>query len=277
MNTRLAYWLVARLYNYITARDKDGAITFMNYGFAATAPTQHAAIGQEDPDTRRKGLYLKVAGMLDHRDWDWAMADVLEVGSGRGGGAALIANKYSPRTYRGIDISDKAVAFCRKAHSAPGLTFAHGNAESLPVADGSVDLVLSVESSHCYPNLPRFIGAARRVLRPGGYLIIADFRRRQGIAAVSADLLAGGLAKIEEEDITDNVLLALQLDGTANLAMVRKYIPWWLQWFFRPFAGVESSGMPRSFKSRDRQYWIFVYRKPGQPRRGMAVTSESSS
>lgn len=263
MNTRLAYWLVAKLYNYITSRDAAGDITFMNYGFAETAPSPHAAFNQEDPDARRKGLYLKVVSKLDHRDWDWATADVLEVGSGRGGGAALIAGRCSPRTYQGIDISDKAIAFCRNAYSAPGLTFVHGNAESLPVADCSLDLVLSVESSHCYPNLPKFMTSARRVLRPGGYLIIADFRRRRGIAAVSAALVASGLAKIEEEDITDNVLLALRQDSAANLAMVRKYIPWWLQWFFRPFAGIEASSMPESFKSRERQYWIFVYRKPG--------------
>merc|ERR1719335_1617700 len=49
----------------------------------------------------------------------------------------------------------------------------------LPFADGSMDVVLCIESSHCFADFERFLAEVRRVLRPGGRFSLADLRWRE--------------------------------------------------------------------------------------------------
>jgi hypothetical protein len=109
----------------------------------------------------------------------------------------------------------------------------------------------------------QFLQEVGRVLRPQGYLLLADFRRQEGVAFLQRHLRDSGLVEVRRQDITENVLAALRLDSAANLALVQQYVPFWLRWLFRPFAGVENSGMPESFGSRERVYLSFIYQKPG--------------
>ena len=264
MKQHLVYWLVARFYNYLSSRDRDAKITFMNFGFALPESSADAVdSGGTDPEVRRKALYWKVAGGICAPGWDWSKMEVLEVGSGRGGGADYLATRLEPRSYHGVDLSAKAVRFCQDRHSRQGLKFSQGNAEALEFPDQSFDVVINLESSHCYPQMRKFLEEASRVLRPQGYLLLADLRRREGMATLQRHLRDSGLVEISREDITANVLAALRLDSAANFSLVQQYIPWWLRWLFRPFAGVENSGMPESFASGERVYSNFVYQKPG--------------
>jgi len=47
--------------------------------------------------------------------------NVLEVGSGRGGGASYIRRYLRPKTMTGVDFSERAVSFCRERHKIGGL------------------------------------------------------------------------------------------------------------------------------------------------------------
>ncbi|MDF1561351.1 MAG: methyltransferase domain-containing protein [Bacteroidales bacterium] len=76
---------------------------------------------------------------LNHRD-------IVEVGSGRGGGLEYIARKFMPATAIGIDIEESIVAFSNKFHQCPNLTFLTGNAQKLPLKDNSCDVLLN---PHC--------------------------------------------------------------------------------------------------------------------------------
>jgi len=93
---------------------------------------------------------------------------VLDAGCGEGyytGGVrdALLDAGKSPRV-AGIDISKAALRKAGKRY--PGIGFAVASAYRLPVADGSVELLLNVFS-------PLAIEEFRRVLRPGGiYLYV---------------------------------------------------------------------------------------------------------
>jgi ubiquinone/menaquinone biosynthesis C-methylase UbiE len=262
MKRHLVYWLVARFYNYLASRDRDAKVTFMNFGFALPESSEDAIDGGgTDPEVRRKALYWKVAGGISTPGWDWSQKEVLEVGSGRGGGADYLSTRLKPRSYQGIDLSSKAVRFCQERHSRKGLRFSQGNAEDLTFPDQSFDVVINLESSHCYPQMSKFLEEVSRVLRPHGYLLLADFRRKEGMARLQGYLRDSGLVELSQEDITLNVLSALRLDSAANLALVQQYVPWWLCWLFRPFAGVENSGMPESFASGERVYLSFVYQK----------------
>jgi ubiquinone/menaquinone biosynthesis C-methylase UbiE len=150
-------------------------------------------------------LYHHVASAVDLRG-----LDVLEVGSGRGGGCSYIARYLKPRSLLGIDFSNEAVTLSRKLHAVPRLTFEQGDAEALPCQDRSFDAVINVESSHCYGSMERFLGEVFRVLRPGGHFLWADLVKSGREGAVLHERFQGaGLTMMHQEDITPNVLLAL--------------------------------------------------------------------
>ncbi len=94
--------------------------------------------------------------------------EVLEVGCGRGGGGAYVAEHFRVSRLTGLDFSGAAIRFARAHHADPRLRFVRGDAENLPFPDAWFDAVLNVESSHCYPDVPRFTSEVARVLRPGG-------------------------------------------------------------------------------------------------------------
>ena len=198
--------LIDVLYRLMTRLDRDGDMVFMNYGFADHAPNGGGvALRPEDERDRCCiQLYHHLAGEIDLEE-----KDVLEVGSGRGGGASYVARYLRPRSYVGMDRCAAAVAFSASQHAAPGLAFREGDAEALPFPDASVDVVLNVESSHGYGSLPRFFGEVRRVLRPGGRFLYTDHRAPHQLDAGRAEIAAAGFTIERETEITPNVLAAL--------------------------------------------------------------------
>jgi SAM-dependent methyltransferase len=160
-------------YNYLSRLDRGGNVILMNYGYEDLDP-QAAVIpmeAQDEPDRLCLQLYHRVAGSLDLQG-----KDVLEVGSGRGGGASYVKRALGPASVTGVDYSIEAVRFCQEHHKLDGLRYVHGDAEDLPCEEGSFDAVYNIESSHCYGNLRTFLGEVHRVLRPGGQCSWADFR-----------------------------------------------------------------------------------------------------
>src|SRR5688500_6626017 len=83
--------------------------TFMNYGFApANGADMNLTLEDcDEPDRLCIQLYELVA-----RPTDLNGTDVLEVGSGRGGGASYLARHHRPAHMTGVDFSPQAVAFC---------------------------------------------------------------------------------------------------------------------------------------------------------------------
>ena len=88
------------------------------------------------------------------------------MGSGRGGGASYISRHLKPKSVVGIDISKNAVRLCKSTHQYPNLSFYVGDSEKIPFEDESFDVVLNVESSHCYGNILLFLTEVKRVLKP---------------------------------------------------------------------------------------------------------------
>lgn len=93
----------------------------------------------------------------------------LEVGTGLGDGALLIAREFPHARVRGVDISPEMV---RRAQDRIGLdpegrvAFKVADAADLPFEDDSFDLVAQL-------NMPPFFAEMARVLRPGGYAVVA--------------------------------------------------------------------------------------------------------
>lgn len=122
---------------------------------------------------------------LEHQHRYYAVAplaarrDVLDVASGEGYGAALLAG--NARSVIGVDIDPDAVDFATRRYgpTVPNLRFSAGSCVALPLADASVDLVVSFETIEHHDQHEAMLAEIKRVLRPGGVLVISSPDRHE--------------------------------------------------------------------------------------------------
>jgi len=251
-------WWYGRLAKRYTGSDW----TFMNYGFLETREGQtdlsSVALAKEDePDRLCIQLYHRVASATD-----LAGLEVLEVGSGRGGGTSFLARHHRPAQITGADFSPQAVALCRQRHATvANLSFVVGDAERLPFPDARFDAVVNVESSHCYGHVEKFFAEAHRVLRPGGWFLYTDFRPAAEVPAWHAALAAPGWERLAHEDITAAVADAMQADDARKRKLIAEFIPPAFQHIFGEFAGLVGGQMHDGFRRRQMLYQRFAFRK----------------
>ena len=104
---------------------------------------------------------------------------VLDIGSGSGTDTllcSLLTGACGGRVY-GLDMTGAMLEKLRRNIAALGATHVHpieGNAEEIPLPDGSVDVVTSNGVLNLVPDKPRAFAEIARVLKPGGRLQIAD-------------------------------------------------------------------------------------------------------
>ena len=97
--------------------------------------------------------------------------DVLDVGSGEGYGSSILADVA--RSVTGMHVDPEAVAHARTTYGKEKLHFIQGSALDLPLDDASVDAIVSFETLEHVSEHVQFMAEVKRVLRPGGHLIVS--------------------------------------------------------------------------------------------------------
>lgn len=118
-------------------------------------------------------------------------ATVLDLGSGAGMDCLIAAQHVGPEgRVIGVDLTPEMVALAQENARKVGLhnvTFVQGDIEALPLPECSVDVVLSNCVINLVPDKARAFAEAFRVLRPGGWLLVADLVRQGALPAYWED------------------------------------------------------------------------------------------
>jgi ubiquinone/menaquinone biosynthesis C-methylase UbiE len=253
---RYPAFIFRALYWYLNKLDKEKQLTFMNYGFSENG--EKIKLDPEDEKNRYcVQLYHHLCQLADIDN-----KDIVEVGSGRGGGMAYIAKTWNPSSMIGVDLAKGAVAFSNNHHARPNLRFIAGNAQQLPLKDNSCDVLLNVESSHRYLLPESFLGEVKRVLRPGGFFLFTDFRLAEKWPVMLNILERSGLNLIFESDVTQNVLDSLDKDSERRIELVKRFVPKILQKEILNFTGAKGTETYNAFHTRRFIYKTLKMQKP---------------
>jgi len=158
---------------------------------------------------------------------------LLDVGCGNGVQTIYIHNTYHPQYVYGIDVSELHVLLAREEKERCGLQqidFAIDDAQAMKtIPDDSFDVAICTESAHHYPDKELFLRSLKRVLRPGGYFLVADLlsRKKRPPTMLEKKLAlfhwprekyleafsALGLELLREEDLTDLIIPGFRTAG----------------------------------------------------------------
>jgi len=189
-------------------------------------------------------------------------ATILEISCGRGGGTAFVAEIATGSTVVGMDLSTTGIAHCKEKYkSRTELTFQQGNALALDFEDESFDIVLNVESSHCYADHVVFFSEVKRVLVRGGCFCYCDIMPPTSFEQLKALVHHLGMQVNIEEDITDAVLSALATQGKRRKEAIAQ-LPMVVRANIANVIGAEGSTTFNNFKEGKWHYYRLFVHKP---------------
>ncbi|MDQ3030322.1 MAG: methyltransferase domain-containing protein [Actinomycetota bacterium] len=137
---------------------------------------------------------------------------VLDVGNGLGVQDPVIAEVAMPHALIAINITESQLRAGRSHLADAGVHPVVADATRIPLGDGSVDAVISVEAAFHFPSRPAFFAEVRRVLRPGGRLVMSDISTER-LPRTPGELLAGA---------TSLRFWGLRLTAAASAATIRQ-------------------------------------------------------
>lgn len=217
-------------------------IGIMNWGYA-NALESHIFT----PEQFRVNMYHKVTEGLKK------CQALLEVGCGNSHGLNMISN-LADKTY-GIDLCEENIKY-GKQHFQQLILNVDDAITLKTCSSEAFDVVVNVESSHCYPEIEKFYDNVYRVLKPGGTFCYTDFASTD--FWVKFPHLVSKFKITHEEDITKNVMVSSSLIHSYYKVKFRpfSYIPG-LRCIFESFSNSPSSETYKQFSSGEYKYMMF--------------------
>jgi len=242
-------------YFYVNKVDKKAEVLFMNYGYSSAG--QEIALSEKDEMNRYSiQLYSHFTTDVSIKD-----KDIVEIGSGRGGGLNFLTKTFKPTSAIGVELDKRAITFCNKHYTQDNLNFIHGDAQKLSLNNESCDIILNVESSHRYPDMQSFLGEVYRTLRPGGHFLFTDFRYDYEMDELNKQLELSGLKVVKERNINKEVITALELDDPRKRGLVKRLTPKFLNKVALNFSGTIGSETYNQFVSNKYIYFSYILTK----------------
>ncbi|MGQ4810045.1 Arsenite methyltransferase [Candidatus Entotheonellaceae bacterium PAL068K] len=163
---------------------------------------------------------------------------VLDLGSGAGFDCFLAARAVGETgQVIGVDMTHEMLDKARQNAAAGGytnVTFRLGEIEHLPVADQSIDVIISNCVINLSPEKPKVFGDAFRVLKPGGRLAVSDVvatalfpAEAKNDLVLRAGCIAGAsLINDVEQMLADAGFSAIRIEPKAeSQTFIREWVP----------------------------------------------------
>jgi SAM-dependent methyltransferase len=243
------YWRV--FYNYIGSLGILKKIEFLNYGYADEG-VQIKDFTWKTLNQVNKNLYLHLMkqATIDGKNF-------IEIGCGRGAGLNLLTEHYKPARAVGVDISDRNIKLAKKMNKGNIVEFYRADAEKQIFPDKSFDVILNLESAHCYASKFNFFKNVHSIMKDDGRFLYSDlFWGEEQINSIEKQLTEIGFEILKKEDITQPVLRAINV-----LADIRKYCAGTSlspKKYINNFLAVEDSTLNEGFKSGYIKYLFYT-------------------
>jgi len=203
------------IYESVAESIPQPELLFFNYGFWEPGLDDSWMVPADSRYRHHLNLVRHVLA-----DVDLNGKSVLEIGCGRGGNCYYLSQYSGAARIFGVDLCPANLVLATRDPRLWRTEFLAGDAQQLPFADASFDVVLNLESSHCYDSFDRFIAEVVRVLKRGGFFCLADLWNVDIMEvdwnARERTLLNSSLDVIAEENISEQVFQAMGLSGNIS-------------------------------------------------------------
>ena len=106
---------------------------------------------------------------------------IIDVGCGAGGTALVLAKKFPDCEVVGIDLSELLLKIAEKSVQAAKLgervKFEKADVQQIPYPDNSFEVVINLNMVHLVEDPIKMLNEMERILKPEGFLFIADLKR----------------------------------------------------------------------------------------------------
>ena len=142
-------------------------------------------------------------------------ADIVDVANGLGAQDLVIRETLRPRSLVAINITESQLVHGRARLMTALAKPVAGDAARLPLADETADGMISVEAAFHFSSRREFFREARRVLRPGGVLVMSDVSAERGPRTASEAI--AGLSNLRAWGINRRSLMSADAIESALL------------------------------------------------------------
>jgi len=240
----------------------------MNWGYASLT-TNGVIIKNLAPEDENDRFSIQLYHYMATAMGSWNNLEsktLVEVSSGRGGGLDYLSRYLNPKKCIGVDLSTVQIDYCQKVYGGnQKLMFVNGESEKLSkikeLGQEEIDIVINVESGHCYANFSKFVEEVGKVLKPGGLFAYSDFRPTHEWEHTEKELESANLKIVKKEDISENVMKSLKLDEERKWELIKSRLNPILRFFFKQIGGVKGSHIFEGLSKGQMRSFAYVLKK----------------